>query len=76
MYSFGENEIYEQVNNPPGSLVRTIQDTLQKIIGLAPCLFVGRGVLQYSFGIVPFRKPIYTVGESLIYFVERNDSLQ
>ncbi|KAK4318728.1 hypothetical protein Pmani_010300 [Petrolisthes manimaculis] len=61
MYSFGENEIYEQVNNPPGSLVRTIQDTLQRVIGLAPCLFVGRGVFQYSFGIVPYRKPIYTV---------------
>lgn len=63
MFSFGENEIYDQVANPEGSLIRRIQNTLQSIIGLAPCLFIGRGVFQYSFGIVPFRKPIYSVGE-------------
>lgn len=65
MFSFGENEIYDQVANPEGSLIRRIQNTLQTIIGLAPCMFIGRGVFQYSFGIVPFRKPIYTVGELL-----------
>lgn len=63
MFSFGENEIYDQVANPEGSLIRRIQNTLQTIIGLAPCIFIGRGVFQYSFGIVPFRKPIYTVGK-------------
>ena len=63
MFSFGENEIYDQVANPEGSLIRRIQNFLQSIFGLAPCLFIGRGVFQYSFGIVPFRKPIYTVGE-------------
>ncbi|XP_045597368.2 2-acylglycerol O-acyltransferase 1 isoform X1 [Procambarus clarkii] len=61
MFSFGENEIYDQVANPEGSLIRRIQNNLQKVIGLAPCMFIGRGVFQYSFGIVPFRKPIYTV---------------
>lgn len=66
MFSFGENEIYDQVANPEGSLIRRIQNTLQTIIGLAPCMFIGRGVFQYSFGIVPFRKPIYTVGELLL----------
>ncbi|MPC29016.1 2-acylglycerol O-acyltransferase 1 [Portunus trituberculatus] len=61
MFSFGENEIYDQVANPEGSLIRRFQNFLQSIIGLAPCLFIGRGIFQYSFGIVPFRKPIYTV---------------
>ncbi|XP_071512283.1 2-acylglycerol O-acyltransferase 1-like isoform X1 [Panulirus ornatus] len=61
MFSFGENEIYDQVSNPEGSFIRRFQNALQKIIGLAPCMFIGRGIFQYSFGIVPFRKPIYTV---------------
>ncbi|XP_069950298.1 2-acylglycerol O-acyltransferase 1 isoform X3 [Cherax quadricarinatus] len=61
MFSFGENEIYDQITNPEGSLLRRFQNSLQKVIGLAPCMFIGRGVFQYSFGIVPFRKPIYTV---------------
>lgn len=66
MFSFGENEIYDQVANPEGSLIRRVQNTLQNIIGLAPCVFIGRGVFQYSLGIVPFRKPIYTVVGSAI----------
>ena len=62
MYSFGENEIYDQIPNPRGSWMRWMQDSLQQYIGLAPAIFMGRGVFQYSFGIVPFRRPIYTVG--------------
>lgn len=61
MFSFGENDVYDQIANPEGSLIRRIQNSVQKMIGLAPCMFIGRGVFQYSFGIVPFRKPIYTV---------------
>ena len=32
-----------------------------RYIGLAPVLFLGRGFLQYSFGILPHRKRITTV---------------
>lgn len=61
MFAFGENDVYDQVANPKGSFVRRVQDALQARIGLAPCMFMGRGVFQYSLGIVPFRKPIYIV---------------
>jgi hypothetical protein len=64
MFGFGENDVYDQVANPKGSLVRRVQDALQNMFGLAPCIFMGRGVFQYSFGIVPYRKPIFVVGES------------
>ena len=63
MYSFGENEVYDQVPNPPGSIMRTLQDYLQSYMGIAPAIFMGRGVLQYSFGIVPYRRKIVTVGK-------------
>ncbi|XP_075061133.1 2-acylglycerol O-acyltransferase 2-B-like [Mixophyes fleayi] len=59
--SFGENDLYYQVNNPPGSLLRTMQDKLQRIMGLAIPLFHGRGVFQYSLGLLPHRRPVYTV---------------
>ena len=47
--------------NPEGSRMRRLQDRLQKIFGVAPVLFMGRGIFQYSFGIVPKRHPIYVV---------------
>ncbi|CAH2272731.1 2-acylglycerol O-acyltransferase 2-A-like [Pelobates cultripes] len=64
--SFGENDLYYQVSNPPGSLLRTMQERLQSIIGLAIPLFHGRGVFQYSFGLLPHRRPVYTVVGSSI----------
>lgn len=60
-FSFGENEVYDQVNNPRGSKLRKFQDYLRKLIGLAPVLLKGRGIFQYSFGIIPNRRPITTV---------------
>ncbi|XP_040271083.1 2-acylglycerol O-acyltransferase 2-B-like isoform X1 [Bufo bufo] len=59
--SFGENNLYYQVNNPPGSLLRNTQEKLQRFIGLALPLFHGRGVFQYSLGLLPHRRPVYTV---------------
>nr|XP_006127338.1 2-acylglycerol O-acyltransferase 2-B-like [Pelodiscus sinensis] len=61
VFSFGENELFHQVPNPQGSLVRTVHEQLQKVMGLALPLFHARGVFQYSFGLLPFRSPIHTV---------------
>jgi len=61
VFHFGETDIYAQVNNPEGSRLRRAQEFLMRYIGLAPVLFLGRGILQYSFGILPFRKRITTV---------------
>ncbi|CAG7833503.1 unnamed protein product, partial [Allacma fusca] len=61
VFSFGETKIYDQVPNPEGSAIRKLQDTLTKILGLAPVFFVGRGIFQYTFGLVPKRHPIYVV---------------
>jgi len=61
VFSFGETDIYDQVSNPEGSRLRNFQNTLQKHGGVAPALFMGRGMFQYSFGIIPQRSPITTV---------------
>ncbi|XP_011918110.1 PREDICTED: 2-acylglycerol O-acyltransferase 1 isoform X1 [Cercocebus atys] len=61
VFSFGENELFKQVDNPEGSWIRTVQEKLQKIMGFALPLFHARGVFQYNFGLMPYRKAIHTV---------------
>lgn len=59
--SFGENEIYSQAVFKEGSIVNRLQKFVTKLIRFSPPLFYGRGVFQYTFGILPYRKPITTV---------------
>ncbi|XP_076969658.1 2-acylglycerol O-acyltransferase 2 [Tamandua tetradactyla] len=61
IFSFGENELFEQVQNSPGSRLRSVQHRLQRVMGISLPLFHGRGVFQYSFGLMPHRRPIITV---------------
>lgn len=63
-YSFGENEVYKQVIFEEGSWGRWVQKKFQKYIGFAPCIFHGRGFFSSdTWGLVPYSKPITTVGE-------------
>ncbi|KAK4831303.1 hypothetical protein QYF61_016792 [Mycteria americana] len=61
IFSFGENDLFEQVRNPKGSWLRQLQHRLQQIMGISLPLFHARGIFQYSFGLVPYRRPICTV---------------
>ncbi|KAM4904537.1 2-acylglycerol O-acyltransferase 2 [Sylvia borin] len=60
-FSFGENDLFDQVKNPKGSWLRRIQHFLQQIMGISLPLFHARGIFQYSFGVIPYRRPICTV---------------
>ncbi|KAL6484083.1 hypothetical protein MHYP_G00089560 [Metynnis hypsauchen] len=59
-----ENELFDQMKNPVGSTLRRVQDRLQRVMGVALPLVHARGVFQYSFGLLPYRKPINTIGTS------------
>ncbi|KYQ93987.1 diacylglycerol O-acyltransferase 2 [Tieghemostelium lacteum] len=61
VYSFGENDVYDQVSNPRGSYIRRIQTKIKNITGIAPPLIRGRGVFSYDFGLLPQRHPIVSV---------------
>ncbi|XP_043854307.1 2-acylglycerol O-acyltransferase 2-like [Dromiciops gliroides] len=61
IFSFGENEIFDQLNNSQGSWLRSIQDRLQKIMGFPLPIFHGQGIFQDRFGLLPYRHPITTV---------------
>ncbi|XP_071391018.1 2-acylglycerol O-acyltransferase 3b [Centroberyx affinis] len=56
VYSFGENELFRQVIFSEGSIGRKLQDLFKKIMGFAPCLFVGERLAW-----LPYRTPITTV---------------
>uniref|UniRef100_A0A8D0G9Y9 Acyltransferase n=1 Tax=Sphenodon punctatus TaxID=8508 RepID=A0A8D0G9Y9_SPHPU len=61
VFSFGENDLYTQIAASNGSWFRILQARLQKMLGFALPVFHGRGIFQYNFGLLPYRKPIYTV---------------
>lgn len=54
-------DIWNQVANPKGSKLRNFQETFQKYFSFAPPLFHGRGVLQYTWGLMPHRRNIVAV---------------
>lgn len=63
VFSFGENDLFIQVPNPDGSMLKTIQLKITKFFGVSPPQFHGRGVFNYNYGLVPFRRTINTVGK-------------
>ncbi|CAL2035718.1 unnamed protein product [Caenorhabditis brenneri] len=73
VYSFGENDVFEQAANPPGSRLRKWQEALKKSMGMSLPVVKGRGFLQYSIGWLPFRRPINTVIGAPIY-VEKTEN--
>uniref|UniRef100_UPI00398F86C9 2-acylglycerol O-acyltransferase 2 n=1 Tax=Pristiophorus japonicus TaxID=55135 RepID=UPI00398F86C9 len=73
VFSFGENEVFDQVRNPKGSFLRKVQERLQSVMGISLPLFHARGIFQYSFGLIPYRKPIHTVVGKPIE-VEKNEN--
>ncbi|XP_067948800.1 2-acylglycerol O-acyltransferase 2-A-like [Watersipora subatra] len=58
VYSFGENDLYSQVTND--KMVR-LQKWLTKKMGFTVPLAYGRGIFNYSFGILPQRKPVDSI---------------
>lgn len=62
VFSFGETDIYDQVNAKENSFLHNFQQRMRNYTGLVPVIIKGRGLFQYTFGIVPNRRPINVVG--------------
>ncbi len=59
--SFGENDLFCQMENPTGSKLRAFQDRMKHWTSVGfPCWW-GRGLSEKSFGWLAFRRPVYTV---------------
>ncbi|KAJ8092844.1 diacylglycerol O-acyltransferase 1 [Marasmius tenuissimus] len=61
VFSFGENDIYEQMPNEKGTTVYAIQKKFQAAFGWTLPLFHGRGLLNYNLGLLPYRRQIVVV---------------
>ncbi|XP_042560476.1 diacylglycerol O-acyltransferase 2-like isoform X2 [Clupea harengus] len=62
VFSFGENDTYQQVMFADGSWCRWLQKRLQKIVGFALCVIQGCSLLSAdTWGVMPFPKPITSV---------------
>lgn len=61
--SFGELDLFDQPPNPPGSKLRRWQEFVKNVTGIAAAKFIGRGFFQYTYGMIPRRKPVFTVGK-------------
>ncbi|KAH8551968.1 diacylglycerol acyltransferase type 2A [Umbelopsis sp. PMI_123] len=59
--SFGENDLYEQVESNENSKLHRWQKKIQHALGFTMPLFHGRGVFNYDIGLLPHRHPIYTI---------------
>lgn len=58
---FGENDLYDQVQNDPSSTLFRLQTFLKNKIGFTLPLMHARGIFNYDFGIIPYRRPINIV---------------
>ncbi|KAF5386409.1 hypothetical protein D9757_006670 [Collybiopsis confluens] len=61
VFSFGENDIYEQMPNQPGTTIYSLQKKFQSMFGFTLPLFHGRGLLNYNIGLMPYRRQIVAV---------------
>jgi 2-acylglycerol O-acyltransferase 2 len=61
VFAFGENDIFDQADNRPGTKLRSFQKQFQSVFGFTTPFFHGRGVFNYDVGILPHRKAIHVV---------------
>ncbi len=59
--SGGENRLYSWKYVPEGSRLRKVQDWMREKLGFTIPNFIGRGIFQYDFGLISYRKTIDTV---------------
>ncbi|CDZ97886.1 diacylglycerol o-acyltransferase [Phaffia rhodozyma] len=73
VFSFGENDIYDQLANERGTQIYKLQKRFQSIFGFTLPLFHGRGLFNYSVGLMPYRQPIVSVAGRPIRVVQCNN---
>ncbi|KAK4055277.1 diacylglycerol O-acyltransferase 1 [Microbotryomycetes sp. JL201] len=61
VFSFGENDIFEQLSNERGTRLYKLQKRFQAAFGFTLPIFFGRGLFNYNVGLLPYRHPIVSV---------------
>ncbi|XGW20783.1 hypothetical protein V3C99_004065 [Haemonchus contortus] len=61
VYTFGENDIYDQIEVQEGSMLYQFQMWVKRHVGVTVPIFYGTGLFQLNFGFLPYRTPLNTV---------------
>ena len=61
MFCFGEDSLYDIRPSKPKSLFRKIQELVRNITSIPFPLISGCGLKRYSFGLLPYRRPVNVV---------------
>jgi len=61
VFGFGETDLWNQLENPPGSRLRKFQEKIKQLLSFTFPLINGRGIFQYEWGLMPQRRPINVV---------------
>ncbi|KAJ9049522.1 diacylglycerol O-acyltransferase 1 [Entomophthora muscae] len=61
VYSFGENELFDQIVPEPDSPVSKFQKILKKFTGFTLPVYYGRCAFAYNYGLMPRRSPLNIV---------------
>ncbi|KAI9704384.1 MAG: diacylglycerol O-acyltransferase 1 [Candelina mexicana] len=59
--SFGENDLYDQLQPELHPLVHKLQLLFKKLMGFTIPLFHARGIFNYDVGMMPYRRPLNIV---------------
>lgn len=62
-YTFGETELYNQHIFTPGGFINSFQNWSQRPVHIYPCAFYRRGFTENSWGLLPYARPVTTIGE-------------
>ena len=61
VYGFGENNVYNVADIAKAPGVQRLLELFKRYAGFAIPLVRGRGFFNFSFGILPHRRPIFVV---------------
>lgn len=59
--AFGENDLYDQLSPKKHPLVQKFQMVMLKLFSFTLPAMHGRGLLNYDFGLMPYRRPVDVV---------------
>ncbi|GAA5974903.1 hypothetical protein JCM21900_002946 [Sporobolomyces salmonicolor] len=76
VFSFGENDIFQQLANERGTRLYKLQKRFQAMFGFTLPIFFGRGLFNYNMGLMPYRHPIVSVVGRPISVTQKDNPTQ
>ncbi|CAO3598766.1 unnamed protein product [Absidia cylindrospora] len=61
VFAFGEADLYHQYRLTNDGIADWLRSFIKKLCGIAVPLFYGRGIFNYDFGLIPYRRPVTVI---------------